>query len=134
MRSRYHLISWHPTSDESKTNELQNKVVSRLTDEQKRANTTRGSTPGLIRPWLGEAGGRVPHPNFSNGQCTCRGSRPQQPKVKKAKTAKATITAIAGNGSVGASVTETTSAGKPITNHNDCLRLVSKPLIVACPD
>lgn len=48
-------------------------MLDRLTDAQKNANTTRGSTPGLIDPALGEiAGNRIPLPNLVQQK---RGSR-----------------------------------------------------------
>lgn len=38
-------------------------VIRTLTPGQVAGNTTRGSTPGLIDPALGEAGGRIPDPD-----------------------------------------------------------------------
>lgn len=42
--------------------ELRDAVLNRLSQTQIANNTTRGLTPGLINPALGEAGGRVPLP------------------------------------------------------------------------
>lgn len=42
--------------------DLRDAVLSRLSQTQIANNTTRGLTPGLINPALGEAGGRVPLP------------------------------------------------------------------------
>ncbi len=83
MRPRYNMISWHPTSNESKENEIRQRVMRKLTPQQIAANTTRGSTPGLINPLQGEAGGRVAHLVLRNGQGQVRGSRAQRPKKSK---------------------------------------------------
>ena len=78
------MVSWHPTSDESKENEIRQRVMRNLTPQQVAANTTRGSTPGLINPLQGEAGGRIAHLALRNGQGQVRGSRPPRPKnIKK---------------------------------------------------
>ncbi len=52
------MISWwtNPTAPGNRP------VIQSLTPAQIAGNTTRGSTPGLIDPALGEAGGRIPHP------------------------------------------------------------------------
>ncbi len=57
-KSIYHMISWwtNPTAPGNRP------VIQSLTPAQIAGNTTRGSTPGLIDPALGEAGGRIPHP------------------------------------------------------------------------
>jgi len=54
----YHMISWW-TRHTAPGNQP---VIQSLTQAQIAGNTTRGSTPGLIDPTLGEAGGRIPHP------------------------------------------------------------------------
>lgn len=83
MRPRYKMVSWHPTSDRSKENEIRQRVMKNLTPQQIAANTTRRSTPGLINPLQGEAGGRIPHLALRNGQGQVRGSRPTRPKIIK---------------------------------------------------
>ena len=88
MRERYHMICWHPGTDPEKENLARQRVFSKLTSQQIAANTTRGSTPGLIDPLLGEAGGRVPHPILRNGQGSIRGSRPTKSKPSKMKVKK----------------------------------------------
>lgn len=52
------MISWwtNPTAPGNRP------VIQSLTPAQIAGNTTRGSTPGLIDPALGEAGGRISHP------------------------------------------------------------------------
>ena len=50
------MLSWHTGSRQEAMNDA---ILRALSQEQVRANTTRGSTPGLIDPVLGRAGGRV---------------------------------------------------------------------------
>ena len=50
------MLSWHTGPRQEATNDA---ILRALSQEQVRANTTRGSTPGLIDPVLGRAGGRV---------------------------------------------------------------------------
>ena len=56
-RVEFCILSWFeaPTV-QHKTN---NTVLAKLSAAQIQNNTTRGSTPGLINPALGQAGGRV---------------------------------------------------------------------------
>lgn len=83
MRPRYNMVSWHPTSDESRENEIRQRVMRNLSPQQIAANTTRGTTPGLINPLQGEAGGRIAHLILRNGQGQVRGSRPQKSRKTK---------------------------------------------------
>ena len=88
-RARYNILSWHPTTDEMKDNELRQRVLSKLSPAQIARNTTRGTTPGLVNFTMGEAGGRIEHPRLSNGQGTVRGSRPETgEKRKRAKRSR----------------------------------------------
>ena len=132
MRPRWHMISWHPTSDESKANELRNEVIKKLSKTQQAANTTRGSTPGLVNPRFGEAGGRVDIPRMVNGQGTVRGSRPLKPKADKAKTANAAGSAKADDGSLEGDMTGNTVTGIINNNHIYSPRLVGNPLVASC--
>lgn len=50
------MLSWHTGSRQEATNDA---ILRALSQAQVRANTTRGSTPGLIDPGIGRAGGRV---------------------------------------------------------------------------
>ena len=76
-RPTWKMISWQVTEPSVKQNSRKQFVLDRLSDAQKIANTTRGSTPGLIDPALGEiAGNRVALPNLVQ---TKRG--PRRPKV-----------------------------------------------------
>ncbi|KAF6241834.1 hypothetical protein HO173_000546 [Letharia columbiana] len=70
-RPAWKMIAWHVTAgsgsgEESRTlNDRKRRVLDSLTDAQKDANTTRGSTPGLIDPALGEvSGNRVALPDL----------------------------------------------------------------------
>lgn len=69
LRDSHSLIAWHDTSTMSvKPSASRDRVLSGLTEAQKRANTTRGSTPGLINPSLGVGGGVVPYPILRRGK------------------------------------------------------------------
>lgn len=68
MRDNHSLIAWNDTMNRGKPNASRARVLRGLTDAQKRANTTRGSTPGLIDPRLGVEGGVVPYPVLGRGR------------------------------------------------------------------
>ena len=70
-RPAYSLLSWHC----KRTSPKEARVLALLSRAQLRSNTTRGTTPGLIHPNLGEAGGRIPHPVHRNGQRQGRAQR-----------------------------------------------------------
>ena len=62
-RPKWKMIAWHVKEGDDAQNDRKQSVLDDLTDAQKQANTTRGSTPGLINPALGEApGNRVDLP------------------------------------------------------------------------
>ena len=75
MRPLYKMLSWHTKGRVATINTRRAAVLAQLTPAQIAANTTRGSTPGLINPALGEIGGRIPHPVLRTGQGVQRGSR-----------------------------------------------------------
>lgn len=60
-RTKFGMVSWHhaPTMNKPET---RRKVFEGLTTSQIMNNTTRGTTPGLVNPDLGELGGRIPVP------------------------------------------------------------------------
>ena len=58
-RERFNMLSWHGTAPNQPWIDI---VKSKLNPDQIRANTTRGLTPGLVNPFAGEAGGRIPFP------------------------------------------------------------------------
>lgn len=66
-RPAYCMISWHLIGRFKKANDRANAVIESLSQDQLNKNTTRGSTPGLVSPHLGEAGGRVPLPALKLG-------------------------------------------------------------------
>ena len=62
-RPAWKMLSFHEKWGDERPNQRRKFVLDSLTNAQKRANTTRGSTPGLINPALGEIpGNRVPLP------------------------------------------------------------------------
>ena len=91
-RPKFGLVTWFPISLHTKENALRDQALSKLSPYQKSHNTTRGTTPGLIDPARGEAGGRIPFPAIKCGSGKPRGSRApgknrgggnHQPKYKK---------------------------------------------------
>ena len=80
-RPAWSMLAWQVTAS-AEQNDREQFVLERLTDAQKSANTTRGSTPGLINPALGEmAGNRVALPDLVRDK---RGPRP--PKANTIQT------------------------------------------------
>ena len=57
-RAPYYLLSWW-LSPSAPSN---TRVLDELTSAQRRDNTTRGATPGLINPARGIDSERIPHP------------------------------------------------------------------------
>lgn len=73
-RPAWNMTAWHVAAPSDKQNSRKQSVLDGLTDAQKAANTTRGSTPGLIDPASGEAlGNRIPLPNVARNK---QGPRP----------------------------------------------------------
>ena len=128
MRLRYHMISWHPTTNETRDNRIRQLVVSQLTRQQIAANTTRGITPGLISPLQGEAGGRVAHPVLSHGQGTVRGPRITTAKAK-GKGKQAGVPNNVSDGDPDVDAEETVEAEPSRNIHRHCPSLVSSPFL-----
>ncbi len=61
-RGKFTMISWHDTPTPGAAG-ITAEVLRSLTTAQRATNSTRGSTPGLIDPSVGEQGGRIPLPN-----------------------------------------------------------------------
>ena len=105
FRQAFDILAWGSGSRKTQEieNEIRNKLINRNIDPA--SNSTRGLTPGLIDPNLGESGGRIPVPE-------------QFQKRYSANTANTTvanpITAPAASGTTGVGYTGLTSA----TNNN----------------
>ena len=56
------MLSWHVKAVHDKDNASRDAVLKLLTREQISANTTRGTTPGLVDPNLGVFSASIPHP------------------------------------------------------------------------
>ena len=81
-RPAWKMIAWHVKGNSAKQNDRKDWVLDRLSDAQKQANTTRGSTAGLINPALGDViGNRVALPVLT---ILKRGSK--RPKAKANST------------------------------------------------
>ena len=72
-RPKWAMVSWFHIALHEQSNRAREEALKMLTQVQIDGNTTRGSTPGLKDPALGEAGGRVPLP--ANMGITSRRSR-----------------------------------------------------------
>ncbi|KAL8720703.1 MAG: hypothetical protein Q9225_002469 [Loekoesia sp. 1 TL-2023] len=86
-RTIHKMISWHDQEDSLGGNNRP-KWIDEMTNQQKLDNTTRGLTPGLVNPTLGEAGERIPFPNRIKGagehkKMVLGGRRKRQPKKPK---------------------------------------------------
>lgn len=74
-RTSWGMIGWFPNTLHNNDNGAHDKALSLLSAEQIENNTSRGTTPGLIDPMLGETGGRVLVPNPTKRQSKRRGQR-----------------------------------------------------------
>lgn len=75
MRVRFCMLSWFAKTSPNKPNARRDQVLAMLTPNQINSGTTRGSTPGLINPGLGEAGGRILLPEVREGSGTYQPTR-----------------------------------------------------------
>ena len=63
-RPKFFILSWHTKGRFATNNNRASAIRGMLSAAQIATNTTRGSTPGLINPSLGEQGGRIPLPDM----------------------------------------------------------------------
>ena len=68
LRPDFNVISWHTTRTDPRANIPTANVLAKLSPWHFEMNTTRGLTPGLLVPELGEDGGRVPLPNLEDSR------------------------------------------------------------------
>ncbi|MCJ1380159.1 hypothetical protein MMC17_003262 [Xylographa soralifera] len=61
VRLSYNVLSWHQIWRNIEGNKNRDKVIASLPMCAIEANSSRGHTPGLVIPWMGEDGGRIPH-------------------------------------------------------------------------
>ncbi|MCJ1434595.1 hypothetical protein MMC27_003964 [Xylographa pallens] len=62
IRLSYTVLSWHQMWRNIEQNKNRDKVLASLPICAIEANSSRGHTPGLIIPWMGEDGGRIAQP------------------------------------------------------------------------
>lgn len=67
-RPAFRMLSWQTTGRYAKSSTKDHAVLAFLSQDQVTNNTTRGSIPGLVNPFLGEADGRVPLPAMKLGE------------------------------------------------------------------
>ena len=77
FRTQFNMIAWHSGNKKSMFLEQQLEEKLRASGIDPALNSTRGLTPGLINPALGEAGGRIPLP----GKHGPKASRPPKGKA-----------------------------------------------------
>ncbi|KAI9719109.1 MAG: hypothetical protein M1812_003739 [Candelaria pacifica] len=83
FRQKYCMGCWDPRGRFSESKEGED-IIHKLTPQQKQNNTTRGTTPGLRNPALGEAtGNRIPTPQQRNPFLSV-----QRPRKSKTLTPK----------------------------------------------
>ena len=68
LRPDFNVISWHATRNDPLANIPTANVLAKLKPWHHEMNTTRGLTPGLLIPELGEDGGRIPLPDYEDGR------------------------------------------------------------------
>ena len=68
LRPDFNVISWHATRTDPHANVPTANVLAKLSPWHFEMNTTRGLTPGLLVPELGEDGGRVPLPDLEDSR------------------------------------------------------------------
>ncbi|KAE8164184.1 hypothetical protein BDV40DRAFT_287128 [Aspergillus tamarii] len=79
FRQQFSLIAWD--SGNKRSQQLKQDILRKMQDIglAPGMNTTRGITPGLINPALGEYGGRIPLPNqYNKGKRVARGRKPSK--------------------------------------------------------
>lgn len=62
------MVAWHGTKKGNGLSKFTQAVINALSPGQIASNSTRGSTPGLINPALGRAGGWIDHPRTRSGR------------------------------------------------------------------
>lgn len=93
LRADFNVISWHATRSDPLANIPTANVLAKLKPWHHEMNTTRGLTPGLLIPELGEDGGRVPLPDYEDSRGFGREfSRRQGPSAGPAAAQPTTAT------------------------------------------
>ena len=113
---KFRMVAWFGTGASGNVRE---RVLASMTEAQRLLNTTRGSTPGLINPDLGECpGNRVALPKAVDGERKCGGRQPESPE-------NATPVTAAGHKH---SARKTRSQGKQKTSTTERSQGKQKPL------
>ncbi|GMG52350.1 unnamed protein product [Aspergillus oryzae var. brunneus] len=84
FRQQFSLIAWD--SGNKRSQQLKQDILRKMQEIglSPALNTTRGITPGLIDPALGEDGGRIPLPNqYNKGKRVSRGRKPSKTPLKE---------------------------------------------------
>ncbi|KAE8329867.1 hypothetical protein BDV39DRAFT_202444 [Aspergillus sergii] len=87
FRQQFSLIAWD--SGNKRSQQLKQDILRKMQEIglPPALNTTRGITPGLIDPVLGEDGGRIPLPNqYNKGKRVARGRKPSKTPLKEEAT------------------------------------------------
>lgn len=86
-RPDFKIISWHPRELPLGEHYRGIEWLPEMNYQQRRDNTTRGLTPGLINPAPGEAGGRVSFPSKIMGA-----GKPKRPRGEQKEDSKSQVT------------------------------------------
>ena len=90
FRKDYHLLAWHTQSPNKKA-KGEDELLARLSPAQRAQNTTRGITPGLIVPTLGDVpDNRIHSPIYRHGRNAIRGPLPKSQKRGKKEESAST--------------------------------------------
>ncbi|OGM50165.1 hypothetical protein ABOM_001122 [Aspergillus bombycis] len=84
FRQQFSLIAWD--SGNKRSQQLKHDILQKMQNIgiSPALNTTRGITPGLINPALGEDGGRIPLPNqYNKVKRVARGRKPSKTPVQE---------------------------------------------------
>ncbi|KAF7597372.1 hypothetical protein BBP40_006313 [Aspergillus hancockii] len=92
FRQQFSMVAWD--SGNKRSQNLKDKVITKIKANgiDPSENSTRGITPGLINPALGEAGGRIPLPDQFNKEK--RAARGRKPLKRFAQTGASTAESI----------------------------------------
>ena len=112
-RPAFHMLAWHTIGRFAKGNAKHNAVIELLNQDQLDRNTTRGCTPGLKNPNLGEAGGRIFLPEMKLGAGLSRIQATRLREEQKLQKLQDTVTGGA--------------SGKPKRDHSESIKQLETP-------
>ena len=85
-RPAFGMLAWHVKGKYAADKSQEDKLLKLMTSGQQESNSTRGLTPGLTDPLLGEQGGRIPLPKMKFGEGEARSCVQQKQDFKTGDT------------------------------------------------